>query len=98
MKGKGKAKVDEASPAEQSKSSGHSGRTPGAQNYTTRELTKWLKILKTLLPIAPDDWEICAEFYNRWAANVGRPERNARALRTKFEQVWNSVSCTDFIS
>ncbi len=95
---KGKVKEQEAEDAEDAtgsakvKPSRHGGRASGARNYTKAEIRRLLKILKKRKPMGLGGWQMCGKRYNRWATKHGRPERDWRALRTKFD----SVSVTSY--
>ena len=82
-KGKGKARVKNNPP-----STSHTGRQPGAQNYSDNDIDTLLHITRDVLPIGGSMWARVTERFNIWARANGRPVRGQKPLKAKFEQVF----------
>ncbi|KAH9835181.1 uncharacterized protein C8Q71DRAFT_764520 [Rhodofomes roseus] len=61
------------------------GRQPGAATYTEADLGTLMDVVRKLLPLGPDEWSNAKSIYNKWALTEGRPERQVKPLRSKFE-------------
>ena len=75
----------------------HTGRGLQSKNYITSEIWVIVEYTGEALPVCSTEWAAVAKRYNKWAIKNRRPERNAKALKTKFEQVRDIPFCIDFI-
>ena len=72
------------------KSGSSNGRKLGAAGYSEKEIMKLLLLIRKYLPIGGAGWDLVMVQYNRWAKkNEFSCDRARKALRTKFDAVYN---------
>ena len=76
------------------KSVSSNGRKLGAAGYSEKEIMKLLQLIQNYLPIGGAGWDLVMVQYNRWAKkNEFSCDRARKALRTKFDAVYNVLYC-----
>ncbi|KAH9902532.1 hypothetical protein C8Q73DRAFT_785196 [Cubamyces lactineus] len=78
-KGKGKQVAKPLSNAS------HTGRQPGASNYTNDDIHALLDLVEEELPIGQTSWQRITDRFNNWARDNGRPPRTHKPLKTKYD-------------
>ncbi|KAH9841822.1 uncharacterized protein C8Q71DRAFT_720904 [Rhodofomes roseus] len=63
------------------------GRQPGATTYTEADYRAMMDFVRDVLPLGPDEWARVRSLYNERAQREGRPERQVKPLRSKFESL-----------
>ncbi len=89
-KGKGKAKPKEDDEDEdgcEDDAGPRSGRQTGSRNYSQADIKILLDVVEEVLPIGADMWACATKLFNQQAKKIGRPTREQKPLKTKFEAV-----------
>lgn len=86
LKNKGKTHAKESRAAVQ-KTRKVTGRKPGARGHSEAEKLILAKAVLKVKPVGGDGWTTVARLYNKKAATFGRPEREQRGLKQKYDQV-----------
>ncbi|CDO77118.1 hypothetical protein BN946_scf184592.g14 [Trametes cinnabarina] len=63
------------------------GRSRGSSNYTDDDLAALLKYVRLVLPIGQQAWQKVAEKFNKWALKHGRPKREMKPLKAKYDNI-----------
>ncbi|KAF8201135.1 hypothetical protein K438DRAFT_1758445 [Mycena galopus ATCC 62051] len=88
-KGKGKGKAHDVSSDSESDGDDARGKTctgrSGVQNYNKVDKGMLFDTIEELLPTGEKGWKLVEGVYNAKAMLVGRPERVASSLRTKYQ-------------
>ncbi|CDO77375.1 hypothetical protein BN946_scf184787.g24 [Trametes cinnabarina] len=61
------------------------GRQQGSSNYTDADIWNLLDSVREVLPMSPDAWQDVANRFNARAEDQGRPKREVRPLRLKYD-------------
>ncbi|KAI0362823.1 hypothetical protein BV20DRAFT_1058620 [Pilatotrama ljubarskyi] len=80
-----KASKSSGSSRAKSEQSRVGGRQLGSSNYSEADMRQLLKIVRRLLPSGPYAWTHVMEEFNAWARKKGRPTRNEKSIRGKFD-------------
>ncbi|KAI0648374.1 hypothetical protein C8Q79DRAFT_572296 [Trametes meyenii] len=79
------AKAQGKRPAQTATS--HTGRQPGASNYSEEDVDTLLDLVQNELPVGQRAWERITEQFNEWAQDNGRPPRSQKPLKSKFSSL-----------
>ncbi|KAI8989205.1 hypothetical protein BD414DRAFT_536503 [Trametes punicea] len=63
------------------------GRSRGSSNYTDEDLAALLKYVRLVLPIGQDAWQKVTAKFNKWALKHGRPKREMKPLKAKYDNI-----------
>ncbi|KAI8981130.1 hypothetical protein BD414DRAFT_529972 [Trametes punicea] len=74
-----------AAAAELDSGARQGGRQMGSSNYTEKDLRALMKAVRKVLPTGGDGWERVRAIFNAWAKRHGRPVRETKPLKNKFE-------------
>ncbi|KAI0367322.1 hypothetical protein BV20DRAFT_1054952 [Pilatotrama ljubarskyi] len=65
----------------------YTGRQAGSSNYTEDDLKTLLRSIRQFLPIGQNGWDAVARQFNEWAILNGRPKREVKPLKAKYDNL-----------